>query len=99
MEKNIIWFTVLLSTLFIQIIFMNMLIAIMKDIFDNVMKDKEQSAMKERLELLEDLESVLNMFSQDSKKEYLLVVKPKNVQRDVSSVEARISSLKNFMQD
>ena len=99
MEKNIIWFTVLLSTLFIQIIFMNMLIAIMKDIFDNVMKDKEQSAMKERLELLEDLESVLNMFSQDSKKEYLLVVKPKNVQKDVSSVEARISSLKNFMQD
>ena len=55
--------------------------------------------MKERLELLQDLESVLNLFSSDTKKDYLLVVKPKNVQKDVSSVEARINSLKSFMQE
>ena len=41
LEKNIIWLIFLLSTLLIQILFLNMLIAIMSDIFFQVMKEKE----------------------------------------------------------
>ena len=79
-EKQLIWIEFIAATFFIQITFMNMLIAIMSDIFAKVMETEEQSRMKARLELLQDLEGVLKFFRRgDEEANYLLVVKPKRL--------------------
>ena len=89
----------MLATFFIQITFMNMLIAVMSNIFDQVMATEEQSRMKARLELLQDLEGVLKFFRRgDKKKNYLLIVKPK-IMREDESLEAKVDSIKTFMEE
>ena len=78
---------------------MNMLIAIMGNTFSEVTATYEQSRMKSRLELLQDLKGVLKIFrTSDKEARYLLVVRPKNMQEDVS-LEAKVDRIKSFMEE
>ena len=82
------WALFFLATFFIQITFMNMLIAIMQNTFTNVMAKRQQLETKERLNILHDLQGALELFTNSSKDKrnarYLLVIKPKKIQEEFS---------------
>ena len=87
-QKQLIWIVFVLATFFIQITFMNMLIAIMSGIFDKIMAKEEQAKTKARLDLISDLGSIFRfgkyIRSNSQGSNYLLVVKPKSRQFDPS---------------
>ena len=49
----------IVSTIFTQIIFLNMLIAIMSDTFDRVTEVREQSGLREKIDILADFVHVI----------------------------------------
>ena len=65
-------------TFLLQITFMNMLIAIMGDIFSKVIQEKEQSARNEKISILSDFRLILmKMDLKEMNFKYIFVVKPK----------------------
>ena len=63
---------------------MNMLIAIMAQIFDKVYSNVQLAQMRERLELLRDQKGVLKAFKVNTKSRFLLVVRPKDMLEEQS---------------
>ena len=49
----------IVSTIFTQVIFLNMLIAIMSDTFDRVTEVREQSGLREKIDILADFVHVI----------------------------------------
>ena len=62
----------------LQIVFLNMLIAIMADTFSRVREKKNQQSMRERISILADFRNVVRalQLDADSEFEYLFVVTP-----------------------
>ena len=60
--KLILWIVFFVATFLIQITFMNILIAIMGNTFEEVMEKKHQSAIEERIILLNDFRVFLDKF-------------------------------------
>ena len=75
-NKIFLWITFVGATFMIQVTFMNMLIAIMSNTFGEVMEKKHQSAIEERIVLLNDFRLFLDMFDLDMGAQYLFVIKP-----------------------
>ena len=63
---------------------MNMLIAIMAQIFDKVYSNVQLAQMRERLELLRDQKGVLKAFRVNNKSRFLLVVRPRDMLEEQS---------------
>ena len=61
-NKFFLWVTFVCATFMLQVTFMNMLIAIMGNTFDDVMEKKHQSAIEERIILLNDFRLFLDTF-------------------------------------
>ena len=61
-NKIFLWITFVGATFMIQVTFMNMLIAIMSNTFGEVMEKKHQSAIEERIVLLNDFRLFLDKF-------------------------------------
>ena len=59
----ILWIMFIFATFLLQITFMNMLIAIMGEVFNLVTERKHQSSLTERIELLNDFRVFLDKFS------------------------------------
>ena len=55
---------------------MNMLIAIMSNTFEEVMEVKHQSAIEERITILNDFRLFLDKFSLNMGAQYMFVIKP-----------------------
>ena len=75
-NKFFLWITFVGATFMIQVTFMNMLIAIMSNTFGEVMEKKHQSAIEERIVLLNDFRLFLDKFDLDMGAQYLFVIKP-----------------------
>ena len=71
-----IWIIFAFATFMLQITFLNMLIAIMSNTFDNVMEKKQQSALKERIGILNDFRLVVRALKLDSQFQYIVVIQP-----------------------
>ena len=54
MSNTVLWATFIFGTFLLQITFMNMLIAIMGEVFAEVTEKKQQSSLTERISLLND---------------------------------------------
>ena len=91
-QQYVSWGWFVGATFMLQITFMNMLIAIMSQIFEKIYAKEEIAKMRERLELLEDLKQVFRCCQVNNKKRYLLVVRPRNLLDD-TSLETQISSI------
>jgi len=63
-----------MATIVTQLIFMNLLIAIMGDTFGRVQEVKERSGTKERVEMIQDFIWVLNLQEEFKEYKYVLVV-------------------------
>lgn len=75
-NKIFLWITFVCASFMIQVTFMNMLIAIMSNTFGEVMEKKHQSAIEERIVLLNDFRLFLDKFDLDMGAQYLFVIKP-----------------------
>ena len=65
-SNTFIWLIFIAATFFLQITFLNMLIAIMGNTFSQVMDTKEESSMKERISILADFRLLMRSLRLDS---------------------------------
>ena len=71
------FFFFILSTFIVQLVMLNMLIAIMGDTFDKITENRAINAIKSKLELLSDLSGVLKTEDIEQNKEvFLFTVEP-----------------------
>ena len=61
-SNTILWITFVFGTFLLQITFMNMLIAIMTEVFNEVFANSHQSSLTERIILLNDFRVFLDKF-------------------------------------
>ena len=78
----------LFSTFITQITFLNMLIAIMGDTFDRVISQRPTYSLKNKLKLMADMKSIINIMSrkkkEDETKVFLYVIQPVQDEDEVS---------------
>ena len=76
------------STFITQITFLNMLIAIMGDTFDRVISQRPTYSLKNKLKLMADMKSIINIMSrkkkEDETKVFLYVIQPVQDEDEVS---------------
>ena len=81
---TIAWFTFIGATMITQIMFLNMLIAIMGDTFERVTEAKEQSALVEKIRILADYVYVVPYETEGKKtmNKFLFAMQPKTLGSD-----------------
>jgi len=75
-NEGIIWLCWLAGTFLIQITFLNMIIAIMGNTFDKVMDKRQLSALKERINIMQDYRKVVTFLKLDKSFKFMAIVKP-----------------------
>ena len=83
-----LWVIYIGATFVLQIIFLNMLIAIMTDVFEAVNEKQHQSSIKERIVLLNDFRSFLSLFKLNVGDPYLFVIAPGTMNHLEDSLES-----------
>jgi len=83
---SIAWILFCVATLITQIMFLNMLIAIMGDTFDRVTESKEQSALVEKIRILADYVYVVpaESIEKGTLSRFLFAIRPKALGTDES---------------
>lgn len=71
---SLIWIFFLLATFITQLLFMNLLIAIMGDTFDRVQEMKVQAAVKEKISMITDFIWVLDLQEEFKDSKYCVIV-------------------------
>lgn len=74
-DGTLVWIMFLLATLVTQLLFMNLLIAIMGDTFARVQEMKLESATKERVAMISDFMWVLDVEKEFAGMKYVLLVR------------------------
>ena len=74
----------------LQITFVNMVIAIMSQTFDNVADASYQSSITERISLLNDFSIFLDFFKLDIDAQFLFLVYPSSKDFVINSVEEKL---------
>jgi hypothetical protein len=72
----LLWFSFLVLTFLMIVVFMNMIIAIMGNTFGNVMAAQEESALSENISLIYDHIWLLNLKEEFKGVKYIIHVKP-----------------------
>lgn len=78
-NAGLVWSYFILSTFIIQLVFMNLLIAIMGDTFDRVQEVKEQSSLQEKLQMVDDFIWVCDLQDDFKDNKYVFVVEQKAI--------------------
>ena len=81
----------------IQITFMNMLIAIMTLIYEQVTEKEHQSSISERISLLNDFSVFLNSFQLNLDSQYIFVVKPSSQDSLQNTIEVKLEEIASTM--
>ena len=81
----------------IQITFMNMLIAIMTLIYEQVTEKEHQSSISERISLLNDFSVFLNSFQLNLDSQYIFVVKPSSQDSLQNTIEMKLDEIASTM--
>ena len=83
------------ATFITQITFLNMLIAIMGDTFARVSEVRDQSALREKVEILADYVQAVPLAKSVNKDKFLFAITPVTVGKDEgSSWEGTVTALK-----
>jgi hypothetical protein len=75
-SSRLLWIYFVLATFFINVMILNMLIAIMSDTFARITENKAKYALKERTELYADYIFAVKLDASLTKYRYLYVVTP-----------------------
>lgn len=94
--RVIIWVYFILSTFFTQIMFLNMLIAIMGTTYERVMESKERASLMERTHLYADWLWAIRLTKELEGQRYLYVIRPKT-EEDEESKSAIDLAKKNIV--
>ena len=98
-DPFIVWIFFLLATFIVQLVFMNLLIALMTDAYVNIMAIKEQSTMKELCAMMHDHIWMIEIAGTFEHSRYILSLTPDNDKPTGSAIERQISVLEELMQD
>ena len=90
----VLWFA---NTLVINIILLNLLIAIMGDTFDRVLETSEASMLKEISTLMHDYEFVFDRQREWEKAKYIIAVSEEHAEHSQTSWEGRLSAMKDLI--
>ena len=93
----LLWTLFVFGTFMLQITFMNMLIAIMAQVFEAVTEEQQQSSLSERILLLNDFRVFLDFFELGLDAQFLFVVSPSQQSHDDDSLESQVASIKEQM--
>lgn len=74
LDSTVVWIMFLLATFVAQLLFMNLLIAIMGDTFDRVQEMKVQAATKEKISMMKDFIWVIDMETEFKNYKHVLIV-------------------------
>ena len=66
-KDTVVWISFILSTFIAQIMFLNMLIAVMADTFDKVKEVEKQSALKETIGLMADYAVAVPRYNEEER--------------------------------
>jgi len=94
---NVTWFMFILATLIVQLIFMNLLIAIMGSSYEKITAIMEQSTLKEICSMMKDFSWLLQIDELYDNKRYILWMSPDSVSAGGTIVERQISQLKELV--
>ena len=94
-----VWMFFLMATFIVQLVFMNLLIAMMGDAYAEIMAIQEQSIMKELCEMMEDHIWMLDIGSIFERSRYILWLTPDSATQSGSMIERQISSLQEFVEE
>ena len=97
-DSTFVWLFFILSTFVTQLIFMNLLIAIMGDTFDRVQEMKVQAATKEKISMIKDFIWMLDMEEEFKNSKYILIVEQQMTTSNGNTWEGKVGQLKSFMQ-
>ena len=92
-NKVVLWVVWFSATFLLQVTFMNMLIAIMGNTFEEVWDKKHQSAIEERIVLLNDFRLFLDEFDLNMGAQYLFVIKPSKKNQLEESLESQVAAV------
>lgn len=96
-SNPIVWVFYLLTTLWTQLTFFNMLIGIMGLTFERVVEAKDRNSLMERTKMYADFLWVLTLDKELKGKRYLYIVQPS--QDEGESNEANLSSIKRTLKN
>jgi len=87
-DSLLVWFFFLLATFMMLIVFMNLLITIIGNKFDEEMEIKEQSTFKERASMLVNFDYLMNIEEMFKNKKYIIsAVRINETQISQNSIE------------
>ena len=93
----LIWLFFLLATFITQLLFMNLLIAIMGDTFDRVQEVKVQAAAKEKISMITDFIWVLDLQEEFGDAKYVVIVEQQTISDNANVWEGKIGQLKAYI--
>lgn len=99
-DNNVItWIFFLGATFLVQLVFMNMLIAMMGESFGRISGILEQSTLKECCVMMNDHIWLLDFAEQFKKKRYILWLTPGGAQAQGSAVERQLTQLRAYVEE
>ena len=94
-----VWIFFLCATVLVQLVFMNMLIAIMGESFGRITAIQEQSTLKELCVMMDDHIWLLKISQVFASKRYILWLTPGASKTSGTLVERQISQLRGYVED
>ena len=95
----VMWMFFLIATFIVQLVFMNLLIALMGDAYGEIMGIQEQSTMKELCCMMNDHIWMLEIKEIFQHSRYILSITPDAINSSGKSVERQINQLHEFTQE
>lgn len=96
-DDVIVWIMFLLATFLVQLVFMNMLIAIMGESFGRITAIQEQSTLKEICGMIDDCHWLLEISDVFKTNRYILWLTPASTDKSGTVVERLIGQLQDFV--
>ena len=98
LTNTLMWAIFVIGTFLLQITFMNMLIAIMSEVFAVVTEKKQQSSLTERIELLNDFRVFLDHYYLKIDAQFFFLITPSEKNTLEDSLEERIAHIKEAIE-
>ena len=93
-----LWIAFVFGTFMLQITFMNMLIAIMSDVFSDVVQRKKQYSLTERIMLLNDFRVFLDFFELGLDAQFIFLVIPSQDNTIEDTMEEQLALMKESVE-
>lgn len=95
--KTMVWIYFILATLFTNINFLNLLIAIISDTYARITESKQRYALMQRTEIFADFINVVNLNPKMTQNRYLYIVQPIDIGDGSDDWSGSINALKKMI--